>query len=135
MNRTPLPCCPPRAGLRRRPRAGRSIPRLLAATLPCLLAPLLASPATGSGMSSPWWEDYGVRTRYLCRDRNLLVVERNDAQASLISGRFRTTLFRETSDLPGLRYTADDMRLILNGDELTLERLPMRLQCLRTEEV
>ncbi|WP_254939113.1 hypothetical protein [Cyanobium sp. Morenito 9A2] len=87
-------------------------------------------------MTSPWWEDYAVKTRYLCRDQGVLVVERNDAQASIISGRFRTTLFRESSELPGVRYkTSDGMRLILNGDELTIEQLPQRVQCLRTEEV
>jgi hypothetical protein len=101
---------------------------------PMAMVSMLAPRAAAAGMTSPWWEDYAVKTRYICPDRNLLVVERNDAQASLITGRFRTTLFRETSDLPGLRYTVDNMRLILRGDELTLEQLPMRLQCLRTEE-
>ena len=33
------------------------------------LAPLLA-------MTSPWWEDYEVRERFLCGDRGGLVVER-----------------------------------------------------------
>lgn len=98
------------------------------------VAPLLAAPALA--MTSPWWEDYAIKTRYLCRGEGVLVVERNDAQASIISGRFRTTLFRESSDLAGLRYkTSEGMRLILNGDELTIEQLPQRVQCLRTEEV
>ena len=65
----------------------------------------------------------------------MVVLERNDAQASLINGRNRNTFFREPSDLPGIHYTADGMRLILRGDELTIERLPQRLQCLRTEQV
>jgi hypothetical protein len=108
---------------------------LLLPMLPMALVSMLAPRASAAGMTSPWWEDYAVKTRYICPDKNQLVVERNDAQASLITGRFRTTLFRETSDLPGLRYKADDIRLILRGDELTLEQLPMRLQCLRTEEV
>lgn len=114
------------------------IPRstLSLAVSPVLLAlvPLLAAP--GLAMTSPWWEDYAIKTRYLCRGEGVLVVERNDAQASIISGRFRTTLFRESSDLAGLRYkTSEGMRLILNGDELTIEQLPQRVQCLRTEEV
>ena len=54
-----------------------------------LLAPLTLA------MGSPWWEQYEVRDTYLCPERGRLVVERNDAQASLLSGRFRTTLFRE----------------------------------------
>jgi hypothetical protein len=94
------------------------------------IAPLLAQ-----AMHSPWWEDYAIKDRYLCRDKGMVVLERNDAQASLINGRNRNTFFREPSDLPGIHYTADGMRLILRGDELTIERLPQRLQCLRTEQV
>jgi hypothetical protein len=94
------------------------------------IAPLLAQ-----AMHSPWWEDYAIKDRYLCRDKGMVVLERNDAQASLINGRNRNTFFREPSDLPGIHYTADGMRLILRGDELTIERRPQRLQCLRTEQV
>ncbi len=97
------------------------------------LHPALAPAA--QAMSSPWWEDYAIKERFLCGGQGAVVVERNDAQASLISGGFRTTLFREASDEPGLRYRGDDLRLILQGDELTVERLPQRIQCLRTEQV
>jgi hypothetical protein len=93
------------------------------------IAPLLAQ-----AMHSPWWEDYAIKDRYLCRDKGMVVLERNDAQASLINGHSRSTFFREPSDLPGLHYTADGMRLILRGDELRIERLPQRLLCLRTEQ-
>jgi membrane-bound inhibitor of C-type lysozyme len=86
-------------------------------------------------MGSPWWEQYDIRDTYRCPDQRTLVVERNDAQASLLSGRFRSTLFRETSEAPGIRYQDGRMRLILRGDELTLEELPQRLTCIRTEEV
>ncbi|MFM2080469.1 MAG: hypothetical protein RLZZ219_1151 [Cyanobacteriota bacterium] len=86
-------------------------------------------------LQSPWWEDYAIRDRYLCRPQGMLVLERNDAQAALISGGLRSTLFREASDEPGIRYSGNGMRLILQGDELTLERLPQRLQCLRTDQV
>ncbi|WP_255120070.1 hypothetical protein [Synechococcus sp. Cruz CV-v-12] len=86
-------------------------------------------------MGSPWWENYDTRESFLCRDNNKVVLERNDAQAALISGRSSTTLFREPSDLPGLRYGNDALRLILRGDELTLERLPQRVLCLRTDQV
>jgi hypothetical protein len=91
------------------------------------LLPLLA-------MGSPWWEDYEQRDSYRCDDRGIVVVERNDSQASLIAGRYRSTLFREASDAPGLRYRNDEMRLIVRGDELTVERLPMRLTCTRTDQ-
>lgn len=92
------------------------------------LLPLLA-------MGSPWWEDYDTRDSYRCDDRGTLVVERNASQASLISGRHRSTLFREDSQAPGMRYRNDEMRLILRGDELTVERLPLRLTCTRTDDV
>lgn len=142
---TPLPLHNPPLRSPRRPdgpklqevlgRVAGWLPLVPALLVPMALGSMLAPRASAAGMTSPWWEDYAVKTRYICPDKNQLVVERNDAQASLITGRFRTTLFRETSDLPGLRYKADDIRLILRGDELTLEQLPMRLQCLRTEEV
>jgi hypothetical protein len=99
------------------------------------LLALAFAPLLAQAMYSPWWEDYAIKDRYLCRDKGLVVLERNDAQASLINGRNRSTFFREASALPGLHYTAEGMRLILRGDELTIERLPQRLQCLRTEQV
>ena len=108
-----------------------------------LLLPLLSSqllslqPLGGStlAMGSPWWEDYGITEQFLCPDQRRVTLERNDAQASLIAGRFRSTLFREASDLPGLRYRNDQMTLILKGDVLTMEQLSRRLECLRTEQV
>jgi hypothetical protein len=105
----------------------------------CWLAPLLVlmtvPVALAEPIQSPWWEDYAIRDRYLCRPLGSLVLERNEAQASLLLGRQRTTLFRDSSGEPGLRYSGDGIRLILVGDELTLERLPQRIQCLRTDQV
>jgi hypothetical protein len=92
------------------------------------LLPLLA-------MQSPWWEHYDQRERFVCADRMAVVLERNASQASLIAGHTRTTLFREASDLPGLRYENESLRVILRGDELTLEQLPVRRVCVRTEQV
>lgn len=86
-------------------------------------------------MSSPWWENYDIKERYLCAERGGVVLERNASQAALISGGSRTTLFREPSDDPALVYRNDELRLILRGDELTLERLPMTITCLRSEQV
>ena len=86
-------------------------------------------------MGSPWWEDYGITERFLCPDERRITVERNEAQASLIAGRYRSTLFREASDLPGLRYRNDQMTLILKGDLLTMEQQSRRLECVRTEQV
>jgi hypothetical protein len=93
-----------------------------------VLAPLLV-------MSSPWWENYDLRESYLCSDRAAIVLERNDSQASLITGRYRSTLFREASEGPALRYSNGSLRVILRGDELTLEQLPQKLTCIRTEDV
>lgn len=86
-------------------------------------------------MQSPWWENYDLRERYICDDRRAVVLERNASQASLIAGRFSTILFREESDAPGLRYENESLRVILRGDELTLEQLPIRRVCQRTEQV
>ena len=92
-----------------------------------LLAPLALA------MGSPWWEQYEVRDTYLCSDRGRLVVERNDAQASVLTGRFRTTLFRENSELPGLRYANDILRLVIRGDVLSVEQESQKVECLRTD--
>jgi hypothetical protein len=86
-------------------------------------------------MGSPWWEDYGITEKYLCPNDRAVTLERNEAQASLIAGRFRSTLFRDNSDLLGLRYRNDQMTLILRGDVLTMEQSVQRLECLRTEQV
>jgi hypothetical protein len=92
------------------------------------LLPLLA-------MQSPWWENYDLRERFVCGDRLSVVLERNASQASLIAGSSRATLFREESDAPGLRYQNESLRVILRGDELTLEQLPSRRVCVHTEQV
>jgi hypothetical protein len=93
------------------------------------------SPAGLLAMTSPWWENYDVKERYLCTEKGGVVLERNEAQAALISGGSITTLFRESSEGPALVYRNDSLRLILRGDELTLERLPMTITCVRSEQV
>jgi hypothetical protein len=95
---------------------------------------LVLATMTGLAMGSPWWEDYGISERFLCPNLGALIIERNDAQASVLSGQFRTTLFRENTDLPGLRYADDRMRVIIRGDVLTLEQLPDRFDCMRSQE-
>ena len=52
----------------------------------------------------------------------------------MLSSQFRATLFRENSDLPGLRYGDDRMRVIIRWDVLTLEQLPDRFDCMRSQE-
>ena len=85
--------------------------------------------------ASPWWEDYATTETFLCPNQGPVVLERNDAQASLITGRFRSTLFRDPVATADLRYRNDWMTVILRGDVLTMERLPSRVDCLRTEQV
>ena len=59
----------------------------------------------------------------------MLVIERT-IPGPMISGGYRRTFFRLQSNEPGVRYSSDDMDMILRGDELALEQLPMRIQCL-----
>ena len=94
-----------------------------------------STPLPALAMQSPWWENYDRIDRYLCNAQARVVLERNDSQASLITGRDQMTLFRENSELAGQRYSNGEMHVILKGDELTLERLPMRLICQRMEQV
>jgi hypothetical protein len=86
-------------------------------------------------MGSPWWEDYGITEQFICPDQSRVTLERNDAQASLLTGRFRSTMFREASDLPGIRYRNEQLTLVLRGDVLTMEQQFGKLECLRTEQV
>jgi hypothetical protein len=84
---------------------------------------------------SPWWENYDSSETFLCPNRGRVLIERNESQASLISGGSRSTYFREQSDLAGIRYSNRSTTLILRGDILTLEQLPSRIDCTRTEQV
>jgi hypothetical protein len=63
------------------------------------------------------------------------VLERNEAQASLIAGGFRSTGFRNDRQLNGIRYRNEQMTLILRGDLLTIDQHPSRIDCTRTEQV
>ena len=97
--------------------------------------PTLLLAFTLLAQASPWWENYDKSESFLCPNRGRVVLERNDSQASLLSGGYRSTYFREDSQLPGLRYRNQRSTLILKGDILTLEQLPMRVDCTRTEQV
>jgi hypothetical protein len=97
----------------------------------------LAQLALGAtlAMNSPWWENYDQRDSYRCGDRHEIVLERNAAQASLILGGARSTLFREERDGPDLRYRNGSIKLTLRGDEITVEQFPRTITCVRTDEV
>ena len=100
--------------------------------MPPLLAPLTL--IAHLAMGSPWWEHYELKETYTCPNQGTLVVERNDSQASLLSGPYRSTLFRENSELPGLRYRNEVLRLVLKGDLLTLEQSSDKLECLKASD-
>ncbi len=85
--------------------------------------------------SSPWWEQYESRDTFLCPRLGRVVLERNDAQAALITGGFRSTGFRDNSGLSGIRYRNEQFTLILRGDMLTIDQRPNRIECTRTEQV
>jgi len=105
----------------------------LSTSLQLLAAGLMAPAALA--LQSPWWENYDRSDRYLCNKQMHLVLERNESQASLITGGGRMLLFRDSAQTVGVSYRNDVMRVILQGDELTLEQPPQRLICLRTDEV
>ncbi len=96
---------------------------------------LLIAAASVLAQASPWWEHYETSDSFLCPRLGRVQLERNDAQAALTTGRYRTTAFRDDSPLPGIRYANPRLTLILQGDLLTIEQLPSRIQCTRTERV
>ncbi len=84
---------------------------------------------------SPWWEQYDSRDTFVCPRLGRVVLERNDAQAALTAGGYRSTGFRDNNGLSGIRYSNGQMTLILRGDLLTIEQQPSRIDCTRTEQV
>jgi hypothetical protein len=97
-------------------------------------APLLLA-LTLVAQFSPWWEQYDSRETFVCPRLGRVVVERNDAQAALIAGGYRSTGFRDNNGLNGIRYRNEQMTLILRGDLLTIEQRPSRIECTRSEQV
>jgi hypothetical protein len=89
-------------------------------------------------IDSPWWENYDRKDRFRCDQQQVLVLERNDSQASILMGGQRSTLFRDRQVDNGVRYSGEGLMLRLKGDELQLELnqpMPTLLQCQRTDEV
>ncbi len=121
---------------RHSPHLGRPVLRVLALSPICLglVLPNGAGRALPGAFQSPWWENYDVRQSFLCPGQGLVVVERNDSQASILSGGMRFTLFREPIEGGGVLYSNANMRLTLRDDALTLEQLSQRLTCQRTED-
>lgn len=116
-----------------RPRIG-TLSLTVGASLLVVAAGAPGALALPGAMGSPWWENYTVRQSFLCPGRGAVVVERNDSQASLLSGGFRSTLFRDGGKEGELSFRNDDVRLTLQGDVLTLEQATRQITCLRTQE-
>jgi hypothetical protein len=92
----------------------------------------------GLAMDSPWWENYDRKDRFRCDQQQVLVLERNDSQASILMGGQRSTLFRDRQVDNGVRYSGEGLMLRLRGDELQLELtkpMPTLIHCQRTEDV
>lgn len=116
-----------------RPRIG-TVSLTVGASLLVVAAGAPGALALPGAMGSPWWENYTERQSFLCPGRGAVVVERNDSQASLLSGGFRSTLFRDGGKEGELSFRNDDVRLTLQGDVLTLEQATRQITCLRTQE-
>jgi len=120
------------------------MPHLASAwTLPSIalawLILVMAVPAPlGLAMDAPWWENYDKKDRFRCEQQQVLVLERNDSQASILMGGQRTTLFRDRLGENGIRYSGGGLMVRLLGDELQLELtqpMPTLIHCQRTEDV
>jgi hypothetical protein len=88
-------------------------------------------------MDSPWWENYERKDRFRCTQQQVLVLERNDSQASILMGGQRSTLFRDRQVQNVVRYSGEGLTLSLKGDELQIELtqpMPTMLRCQRTED-
>ena len=107
--------------------------------MPWLTLALTVSAPFRVAIDSPWWENYERKDRFRCDQQQVvLVLERNESQASILMGGYRSTLFRDRQADNGVRYSGDGLMLRLNGDELQLELtrpMPTLMQCQRTEDV
>jgi hypothetical protein len=111
--------------------------------LPQIVAPWLSLAfnflaPSNVALDSPWWENYERKDRFRCEQQQVLVLERNESQASILMGGHRSTLFRDRQADNGVRYSGEGLILRLNGDELQLELtrpMPTLMQCQRTEDV
>lgn len=117
--------------------------QLLPAALPwialafVLQSPIMPSPAA-LAMESPWWENYDTKDRYRCDSQGMLILERNDSQASIVMAGQRSTLFRDRRVDNGIRYSGDGVMLSLKGDELQIDLrgpMPALIHCQRTDDV
>jgi len=88
-------------------------------------------------MDSSWWENYERKDRFRCTQQLVLILERNDSQASILMGGQRSTLFRDRQVQNVVRYSGEGLTFSLKGDELQIELtqpMPTILRCQRTED-
>ena len=89
-------------------------------------------------IDSPWWENYDRKDRFRCEQQQVLILERNDSQASISMGGQRSTLFRDRQVDNGMSYSGEGLMLRVKGDELQLELtqpMPTLMHCQRVEDV
>ncbi|OUT71999.1 MAG: hypothetical protein CBB79_07070 [Synechococcus sp. TMED19] len=91
-------------------------------------------PAIVSAGPSPWWEHYERHDKYRCDGDEELLIERNDAQASLYMGGYKMNLFRDKHSPLFKRYISDRLKLTVSGDEVELEDQLSRRRCQRFEQ-
>jgi len=106
--------------------------------VPCLWLALTVSAPFRVAIDSPWWENYERRDRFRCDQQQVLVLERNESQASILMGGHRSTLFRDRQADNSVRYSGEGLMLRLYGNEIHHEltrHMTKLMQTQRTEDV
>ena len=83
---------------------------------------------------SPWWEHYERQDKYRCEGDEELLIERNEAQASIYMGGYKMNLFRDQRSPLFKRYISDRLKVTIKGDEVELEDLLSMRRCQRYEQ-
>jgi len=105
------------------------MPKSLQLALVVLLAGASWQPLQAA---APWWEDYGDQENYLCNNRLVLQLRRNEHQASIENfSEPNNTLFRDRTVTAAERYAGTQLTLELRDDKLKLDYGWASLQCKR----
>ena len=100
--------------------------------LQLVLLALLAGSPWQPLRAAPWWEDYGDQENYLCSNRAVLQLRRNEHQASIENlAKPDSTLFRDRTVTAAERYTGNRVTLELRDDQLKLDYGWSTLRCKR----
>ena len=82
--------------------------------------------------AAPWWEDYGEREDYLCSNKIVLQLRRNEHQASIENfAEPDNTLFRDRTVTAAERYEGTRVTVELRDDKLKVDYGWSTLQCKR----